>query len=451
MKIVHSVIVSLVIASLLSLPACSDESVTDITFTPVDLSSLRTSYELNVNSLAHDSMAGRWLQQNGIEKTEKFLKKKFKDAGLQTLEQFPDYTHTFSLTGADAETSSLKINGVNIESQNYLVIPQLASVTLTQAQEVKVTYFNESEALSAQVKKHFDSALANENHLVIIPEKYQAELNKFKRYVSSQGIFSSNIIWLLQNGYIFQYGKNNIIYVIGNNQKNQTVELAHVQKQIQLRNVVGYLKGKSKPDEYIVFSAHMDHLGIKDAENDNLYNGANDNASGTAAVITLAEYFSKANVNERSLIFIGFTAEEKGLLGSKEFVKEFNGISKIQAAINMDMIGNISPTGEGTAFLTGNSRSTMLDVMTKSLEGLDKKIYPEPVGLNLFNRSDNASFFNKGIVSHTISTFNNDDHLYHSPDDEVASINFNSAFKIVETIAQGSLTMVNGTATPVAK
>jgi hypothetical protein len=450
MKKLHSLIVSPIITSLLLLLACSDESVTDVT-EKVDLSSLRTSYELNVNILAHDSMAGRWLQRNGIEKTEKFVKKKFVNAGLQPLEQFPDYTHTFSVPSTEVETSSLKINGVSIESQKYLVIPQSSSVTITQTQQVKVTYFNETETFSAQIQKHFNSTLANENHLVIIPEKFQAELDAFKRYVSDLGVFKGNTTWVLQDGYLMQYEKNNIIYAIGSNQPNQAVELSHKLKQIQLQNVVGFLRGKSKPDEYIVFSAHMDHLGIEGTENDNIFNGANDNASGTAAVITLAEYFSKANLNERSLIFIGFTAEEKSLIGSKEFVNAFNGINKIRAAINIDMIGNLSPTGEGTAFMTGNTRSTMLDVMTKSLEGMNAKIYPEPADLNLFNRSDNASFFSKGIVSHTISTFNNNDHLYHSPDDEVVSVNFNSAFKIIETLTQGSLTMVNGTATPVVK
>ena len=73
-------------------------------------------------------------------------------------------------------------------------------------------------------------------------------------------------------------------------------------------NVVGVLKGKSLSDEYILVSAHYDHLGIdKEKEGDNIYNGANDNASGVTAVLTLAKHFKKLDLNERSIIFIAFT------------------------------------------------------------------------------------------------------------------------------------------------
>jgi Zn-dependent M28 family amino/carboxypeptidase len=72
-------------------------------------------------------------------------------------------------------------------------------------------------------------------------------------------------------------------------------------------NVIGILLGKSKPDEYVVFSAHYDHLGVKKNGYDKIYNGANDDASGTTAVIALAKYFKELNQNERTIIFVAFT------------------------------------------------------------------------------------------------------------------------------------------------
>ena len=94
---------------------------------------------------------------------------------------------------------------------------------------------------------------------------------------------------------------------------------------MSFNNVIGVLKGKNLSDEYVVVSAHYDHLGIdKEKQGDNIYNGANDNASGVTAVLTLAEHFKKLDLNERSIIFIAFTAEEMGLRGSRYFGKVIN-------------------------------------------------------------------------------------------------------------------------------
>ena len=92
-----------------------------------------------------------------------------------------------------------------------------------------------------------------------------------------------------------------------------------------LYNVVGVLEGKRVPEEVIIFAAHFDHLGSKKrSKKDGIYNGANDNASGTAAVMMLAQYFAKESNNERTIIFCAFAGEELGLLGSKDLVKKIN-------------------------------------------------------------------------------------------------------------------------------
>ncbi len=87
-----------------------------------------------------------------------------------------------------------------------------------------------------------------------------------------------------------------------------------------------FLLGKSKTQEIVVFSAHYDHLGIDKptAAGDSIYNGANDDAAGTTAVIMLAKYFAKLNNNQRTLVFVAFTAEETGGFGSQYFSKQYN-------------------------------------------------------------------------------------------------------------------------------
>ncbi len=100
------------------------------------------------------------------------------------------------------------------------------------------------------------------------------------------------------------------------------VSFAQELTESKLANVVGVLPGRSKKNEYVIFSGHYDHLGIGKPDipgGDSIYNGANDDASGTTAVIMLARYFAARHDNERTLIFAAFTAEEIGGYGSQYF------------------------------------------------------------------------------------------------------------------------------------
>ena len=104
-------------------------------------------------------------------------------------------------------------------------------------------------------------------------------------------------------------------------------------------NIIGVLEGKGKKDEMVIISAHYDHIGMKkEGEGDLIFNGANDDATGVTGVLALAEYFAEKGNNERTIIFIAFTAEEMGLIGSKHFGKGIDP-SKFIAGINLEMIG----------------------------------------------------------------------------------------------------------------
>ncbi|MGH7555044.1 MAG: M20/M25/M40 family metallo-hydrolase [Longimicrobiales bacterium] len=100
-------------------------------------------------------------------------------------------------------------------------------------------------------------------------------------------------------------------------------------------NVVGFLRGRSRPDQYLVLTAHYDHVGVRDG---NIYNGADDNASGTAALLALAEHF-RQNAPEHSIIFAALDAEEGGLRGARAFVESPPvERSALFANVNMDMV-----------------------------------------------------------------------------------------------------------------
>ena len=221
-------------------------------------------------------------------------------------------------------------------------------------------------------------------------------------------------------------------------------------KDMSLFNVIGVLEGKSKADEYVIISAHYDHLGMKTGEKgDLIFNGANDNASGVSAVLALAEHYKTQNINERSLLFVAFTAEEMGLIGSNYFGKQINP-KNIIAGINIEMIGKESPFGPKTAWLTGFDRSDFGQIIQKNLEESDYSLYPDPyVNFRLFFRSDNASLARLGVPAHTFSTSPMDKDLdYHKVSDETKTLDLFTVSETIKAIAIGTLSIVNGNDTP---
>ena len=221
-------------------------------------------------------------------------------------------------------------------------------------------------------------------------------------------------------------------------------------KELDLFNVIGVLEGKSKKDEYVVISAHYDHLGIgKSVDGDSIYNGANDDASGVAAVLALADYFKKKDINERSILFVAFTAEEMGLVGSNYFGTTVDA-DKIVAGINIEMIGKTPSFGPNTAWLTGYERSDFGKIVQKNLEGTGYVLHPDPYKkFNLFFRSDNASLARLGVPAHTFSTSPIDtDKDYHQASDNPETLDVGVITETIKAIAVGTTSMIDGTDTP---
>jgi Zn-dependent M28 family amino/carboxypeptidase len=230
-----------------------------------------------------------------------------------------------------------------------------------------------------------------------------------------------------------------------------TFEDRRTKKEVTAFNVIGILEGKSRKDEYVVVSGHYDHLGIRKREGqlDSIYNGADDDASVTTAVLALAEYFKKKGNNERTIIFVAFTGEEMGLLGSRHFGKDVDA-SKFVAGINIEMIGKDSEFGSKTAWLTGFDRSDFGKIIQKNLEGTGYVLHPDPYDKqNLFFRSDNASLARLGIPSHTFSTvpLPTDKH-YHKASDEATTLKVEVVTETIRAIALGTESIINGKDTP---
>lgn len=165
------------------------------------------------------------------------------------------------------------------------------------------------------------------------------------------------------------------------------------------KNVIGVMKGTKRADEYVLYTAHWDHLGrcTEAADGDDICNGAVDNATGTAALVTLAEGFTKAGTPERSVVFLAVTAEESGLLGSKYYAENpIYPLSQTVGGVNMDAFSMSGPAKNLTVIGKGKSQlDTYLEAAAKS-EGRTPEMEPTPEK-GFYYRSDHFSFAKLGV------------------------------------------------------
>jgi len=168
---------------------------------------------------------------------------------------------------------------------------------------------------------------------------------------------------------------------------------------ITSHNVVARLEGSTHPDETIIYSGHWDHIGVgePDARGDRIFNGAMDNASGTAALVELARGFATQPKPQRSVVFLAVTAEEKGLLGSEYYANNpLYPLAKTVAVINMDGMSPYSPSRDFGIY--GSAKVELLDQLKDVAKGWDIRYTPDTKPeAGLFFRSDHFPFAKRGV------------------------------------------------------
>jgi aminopeptidase YwaD len=207
------------------------------------------------------------------------------------------------------------------------------------------------------------------------------------------------------------------------------------QKETETQNVVALLPGTDNnlKNEYVVVGAHFDHLGMGGPGSGSrvtdtlaVHNGADDNASGVAAVIQLAEKLAAEKKNKRSIIFVAFGAEEMGLVGSKAFTnKPPVETEKMVAMFNFDMVGRLDPKSNGLSIGGTQTSKETEAILTDLNTGFELAFSPEGVG-----PSDHASFYLQNIPVFFISTGAHSD--YHTPVDDAEFINYEGTKKVAD-------------------
>jgi len=164
------------------------------------------------------------------------------------------------------------------------------------------------------------------------------------------------------------------------------------------RNVIGVLPGAKRPDEYVLYTAHWDHLGrCTPVDGDDICNGAVDNATGTAALVTLAQAFKAAGAPDRSLVFLAVTAEESGLLGSKFYADNpVFPLGQTVAGVNMDALNSVGPTRD--IVVVGRGKSQLDAYLEKAARTDERTVVDEPTPeKGFYYRSDHFSFAKRGV------------------------------------------------------
>ncbi len=213
-----------------------------------------------------------------------------------------------------------------------------------------------------------------------------------------------------------------------------------IPQKVVTQNVIGLIKGSDPVlnNEYIVIGAHYDHLGMGGENSGSrvpdtiaIHHGADDNASGTAGVIELAQKLQSDRANlKRSIVLVAFAGEEMGLLGSKEFVKNpLVSLKKVEAMINMDMIGRLNPETKAIS-VGGTGTSTESDsIITLLSANRPYKVMHSPDG---YGPSDHASFYSENIPVFYFTTGAHED--YHTPTDDAEKIDYDGEASLLNMV-----------------
>ncbi|WP_375433646.1 M20/M25/M40 family metallo-hydrolase [uncultured Hymenobacter sp.] len=403
-----------------------------------------TTVERVIRTLAADDMQGRAASQPSGLRAAQFLSTEFQRIGLQMLPGITSYEQVFPAYETRVESLLVTLNNAPVAKDKVLLVSSQPSLNWTDTDEpaTRVLVVGPQENPQQYMR---DMLRPRENTMVLLDPAHVANFKRIADYVSHSSVraektgspFSSVVV---------------LTPALPAGKVTFKVAASTTVRTVELRNVVGVLPGKNsaRAAEQVVFSAHYDHIGfLPPVAGDSIANGADDDATGTTAVVALAEYFKKKNDNARTLVFVAFTAEEIGGFGSQYFSKQLDP-AKIVAMFNIEMIGKLSKFGANAAFITGFERSDFGPLLQANLQGTSFHFEPDPYPeQNLFYRSDNATLARLGVPAHSISTDQiPTDKLYHSVDDEVESLNLANMTATISAIARSATGIIAGQQTP---
>ena len=434
---------------------------------------------------ASDEFEGRETGKPGQKKAVEYIRRHYEDLGIPPAQKNNNYFQNVPLEMAKLPAGSLTFGdkaytigedfitfsslegsfnelvyaGYGIEDENYSDysnIDVMGKIVLVKAGEPKMkdgTYVitgtmenSKWSNMSESIAKRVEAAMTNGAKAILYfdPQNYQ----RYERYYKRMKRNDSGRLG-------FKADRDNTAYVLINEAMAKellpaiekqtkpdfstiqiTADIASANEEISTENVVAFIKGAEKPNEYVIISSHLDHIGV--SANGQINNGADDDGSGTVAMLEIAEAFKLATDAgkrpKRSVVFLHVTGEEKGLLGSRYYT-DYSPIFPLEqtvANLNIDMIGRIDPKREGDrnyVYLIGS------DKLSSDLHELSEKVTNKYTNITLdytyndendpnrfYYRSDHYNFAKNNIP--IIFYFNGTHEDYHRPGDTPDKINY---------------------------
>jgi len=389
-----------------------------------------------VKTLSSDEMMGREAFTDGAEMAADFLAKEFEAIGVDKFTGLSSYKQQFNMFSLSKESASITINEEVISGDHTFSVVDQIDLAWTDKEAITILTVGEGDRLPDVYRQ---ATASEQDVLLLVHTVHKDFFARYKNYFD-------------RGSRKFELDKErDIVVVLTDVAEVNGLDVSIKSKMTtqSLTNMVGVIEGKRK-DEIILFSGHYDHIGFqKPVEGDSIANGANDDASGTAAVMALAKYFKSKKQPERTLLFVAFAAEEMGGYGSQYFSKQLDP-DKIVAMFNIEMIGKPATDGPNSAWITGFDKSDFGSLLQKSVEGTVYNFYADPYpDQNLFYRSDNATLARLGVPAHSISTTPIDvDKDYHQVTDEYETLNVSHMTNTVKAIAKAAEGMISGELTP---
>ena len=409
---------------------------------------LKSNLKQHISILASDKFEGREPGTKGERLSYEYITQQFKNIGLLPKGN-KGYLQSFEFSAGtkNGVKNKLTIAGNNLKSDSeYYVLPYSAHKSTAEGKSIKIG----SGLLSKELGRNDYEGMTDLKGRIAVmdyatpeadnPHSKWAEASDLRKRIEiavSKGI--SGLIIYNSNDSINNPNKNSeikitpfaipVVFVKSNDvtllkNDQQVVIETDIEKIMHSgHNVIGYIDNHA--ENIIVIGAHYDHLGYGGHESlyrgeRAIHNGADDNASGTSALIELARKLKGSSLNKYNYMFIAFSGEEKGLLGSNYFVKHPTiDLKKVNYMLNMDMVGRLKPT-DHVLLINGAGTSPSWDSLLNNIKVDSLRIKTTASGVG---PSDHTSFYLEGIpVLHFFSGTHSD---YHKPSDDEPLINYN--------------------------
>ena len=412
----------------------------------------------HVSFLASDALEGRNSPSRGLDVAAEYIASRFRAAGLRPMGDdgyFQTAQWTHSEVNPQGFALMLEVGGQRYEIPFEQVTMDAAPATSLTG--VPMNRLSLDEALNAPA-----DSLRNQALLINLPSIDRGVMQRFRRLrarlqqeIPRAAIFIAEGMAPPARGpaaSLRAVADTPLVPIIivrkpelaSLNNAKLTLQLAAaIETPARMRNVAGLLEGTSFKDQALMVSAHYDHLGLAASGTDRIYNGANDNASGVAGIIEVAAALARQPTRpRRSILFIAFFAEEKGLLGAKHYAQHpLVPLAKTIADLNFEQLGRTdSSEGENLEMvnMTGFDYSDVKQTLgaAASLTGV-RLVKNEQASDAFFGASDNLPFAEKCVVAHTLSvTYEFSD--YHQVGDEWQKLNYDNMAKVVRMLGTGA-------------